>query len=79
MKKGWEDNLVPLTTRQSITCYDIEGEMAKMYAFAMYGLGLKTIEDFDKPENQYSIEEIGDIAVAVVEATDKGKNPTNKG
>ncbi|MCH8837729.1 MAG: hypothetical protein IIA60_07995 [Candidatus Marinimicrobia bacterium] len=79
MKKGWRDNLVPLTTQQSIICYDTEGDMAQMYAFAMYGLGLKSIGDFDKPENQYTIEEISMISIAVVEDTDKGKNPTSKG
>ena len=79
MKTGWEKDLTPLTTAQKIECYDTEGAMAQMYKFAMYGLGLKSLSDFDKPENQYTTEEIGDISVKVVEATEKGADPTNKG
>ncbi len=78
MEKGWKEKLTPLTTRQMVECYDTDGSMAQMYLWAMYGLGLKSLEDFDKPKNQYSVEEIGEISVAVVEASNKGKNPTNK-
>lgn len=79
MEKGWKDKLIPLTTRQSVTCYDTEGATEQMYTFAMYGLGLKTLDDFDKPENTYTITEISDIAVAVIEVSEKGRNPTSEG
>jgi len=78
MKTGWKEKLTPLTTRQMVDCYDTVGTMEQMYKWAMYGLGLKSLEDFDKSENQYSVEEIGEISVAVVEASDRGKNPTSK-
>ena len=76
MKDGWREHLKPLTKRQEITCYDTEGAMKRMTLFAMYGLGLRTIEDFDNPDNSYSIAEISEIAAAVVEDADKGRNPT---
>lgn len=71
-------NLEPLTTRQLIECFDTGGFDARMYKFAMYGLGLKSVDDFDKPENHYPRAEISDIAVQVMEESDKGKNPTAK-
>ena len=79
MKSGWKEKLVPLTTPQAIECYDTQGTMEQMYKWAMYGLGLRSLADFDKPENEYSVEEIGDISIAVVEALNQGKNPTSKG
>ena len=79
LKSGKTVTIVPLNTTQKIECYDVGGDMKRMYKWAMYGLGLRTLADFDKPENSYSTEEIGEIAVAVVEATEKGSNPTSKG
>lgn len=72
-------DLKPLTTQQKITCLDTEGITRRIYKFAMYGLGLKSLDEFDKPENQYTAEEINSIATEVIEGLDKGKNPTTKG
>ena len=77
--KKWENRLVSLTTPQAIECYDTSGSMEQMYKWAMYGLGLRSLADFDKPENDYSVEEIGEISIAVVEALNRGGNPTSKG
>ncbi len=72
-------DLTPLTTRQRIECFDTEGRDAMMYKFAMYGLGLEKIEDFDKPENFYPRGEISEIAAQVMEESGKGANPTTGG
>ena len=79
LKSGKTVTLTPLNTVQKIECYDLGGDMERMYKWAMYGLGLVRVSDFDKPENKYTVEEIGEIAVEVVEATEKGADPTLKG
>ncbi len=79
LESGKTVELTPLNTSQKIECYDLGGDMERMYKWAMYGLGLRTLADFDKAENKYTVTEIGEIAVAVVEATEKGSNPTTKG
>lgn len=79
LKSGKTVTLTPLNTAQKIECYDIQGDMERMYKWAMYGLGLIRLSDFDKEENKYSIEEIGEISIAALEATEKGADPTTKG
>ena len=79
LKSGKTVTLTPLNTVKKIECYDLGGDMERMHKWAMYGLGLKSLAAFDEPENKYTIEEIGDIAAAVVEATEKGTDPTTKG
>ena len=79
LKSGKTVTLTPLNTAQKIECYDLGGDMERMYKWAMYGLGLKSLAAFDEPENKYTIEEIGEISIAVVEATEKGTDPTTKG
>ena len=79
LESGKTVTLSPLNTAQKIECYDLGGDMERMYKWAMYGLGLVRVSDFDKPENKYTTAEIGEIAAAVVEATEKGSNPTTKG
>ncbi|KKK95270.1 hypothetical protein LCGC14_2674500 [marine sediment metagenome] len=79
LKSGKTVSLTPLTTTQKVECFDILGDMERIYKWAMYGLGLVRLSDFDKPENNYTTVDIGEIAVAVVEATEKGTDPTTKG
>lgn len=79
LKSGKTVNIIPLNTIQMVECYDIQGDMERMYTWAMCGLGLRSLAAFDKPENNFTVAEIGEIAVAVVEATEKGADPTTKG
>ena len=79
LESGKTVTLIPLNTIQKIECYDLGGDMERMYKWAMYGLGLKSLAAFDEPENNYTTADIGEIAAAVVEATEKGTDPTTKG
>ena len=79
LESGKTVQLIPLNTTQKVECFDIQGDMERMYKWAMYGLGLARLSDFDKSENTYTTADIGEIAAAVVEATEKGSDPTTKG
>ncbi len=79
LKSGKTVTLSPLNTAQKIECYDLGGDMERMYKWAMYGLGLRSLAAFDEPENNFTVADIGEIAVEVVEATDKGTDPTPRG
>ena len=79
LKTGREVELRGLTTRERIKAFDSEGQMEQMYIFSMYALGLKSLDDFDKPENSYTVEEIGEIAGEAATETGKSANPTSKG
>lgn len=79
LKSGKTVTITPLNTTQKVECFDIQGDMERMYKWAMYGLGLRRLSDFDQEEHHYSTDEIGEIASATIEETEKGADPTPKG
>ena len=77
LESGREVELKGLTKTQWMKAFDTQGDMTQMHTFAAFALGLVGPQSFE--DEDYTLEEIGEISKAAFEGVYQGKNPTIKG